>query len=1336
MIRRSKWVLLISGSLFGLAALAVVAAIFVAQSSWLREQVRERMVAEAETATGGNVEIGSFQFNWQNLTAHVNSFVIHGTEPAGSPPLLRVQSITVQLKVISFLKQIVDVESVDAAGPEAHLIINPDGTTNVPQPKDARARDKNPVATILDLAIGRFTVRDGIFQVNSQRTPWNAKGEKLRAQLTYNRNAPSYAGDLSIQPLSFTASKDLPVEMTVNISLVIERNKLSVSSARFETPRSHADLSGSIDSFSSPEYRLQYTARVSLEELVHTLRFRARPEGILQVAGTASFRDFGHYLVAGKLAGDSLSFGQGKVQVRGVRAESEFRVNPQQIDLTGVRLAALDGHFDGHAHIMQLDRIRVEGEASGLDLQRLAQSFGIGPLPWDGVLSGPVDLTGLISELNQGRFTTHAQLVISPAPQRAPVHGLIDAQYDGYRDSVDLGQSFLQLPSTRLDFAGTLSRQLHVRLQSSDLNELLPALQLASNTTRPTLPVQLQKGSATFNGTVTGPFSSPQIAGHVALQNFTFLRDEIDSFAADLAVHDSGLSVQNGSLGRGSLRAQFAGTVSLHDWKPGTTSAFAANASLHGGDVHDLLLLAAGPDIPAAGSLSGSAQLSGSPAAPRLAADVVVSKGSLYGEPFDRLAAHIRYEADAATVSNAQVTAGDKQLTFGATYTHAPNDVLNGKLDFEAASNRVPLDQFQHSRLHELPLAGNVQVTAKGTGEIVKTNAGAATFRLTGLHAQVDGREIQLAQRPVGAVHLTASTSGSMLTAQLQSEVANSVIHADGQWRLADDYPGSVQVTFTKLDIASLESWLGLPASSLRASGFLEGKATVTGPALRPAAWSGTLEIPQLEIGPLPGDVPAGSPERFALHNQDPIRLSLQKSVVHVEAARLIGQTTDVTLTGNVSPAGKDALDLRLDGNIDLATLQDFSRDVVASGSLSAHAAIHGPLAQPQLGGRVELQNANLSVKTFPNGLSNANGVILFTGDRATIENITAESGGGKVTIAGFATQRGKITDLHIDVAANQVRLRYPEGVSTLANAKLTWIGTSQRSLVSGTVTILRTGFTPRTDFASLLASSAQPVRVPSVQTGLLGGVNFDIQIETSADVLVQSELAQQIQADANLRLRGTANNPALLGRINITQGQLTFFGNKYTIGHGTISFFNPVKIEPTVNMDLQTKARGVDVTIAISGPMNKLNVTYRSDPPLQFADIVALLATGRAPQSDPTLAASQTGNAQSWQQLGASALVGQALASPTSDRLQRFFGVSNIKIDPTLTGITNPQARLTIEQQVTPDVTFTYITYLTQSNPQVVQVEWSLNKQVSLVALRDENGLFGVDFYIKKRFK
>jgi translocation and assembly module TamB len=443
-----------------------------------------------------------------------------------------------------------------------------------------------------------------------------------------------------------------------------------------------------------------------------------------------------------------------------------------------------------------------------------------------------------------------------------------------------------------------------------------------------------------------------------------------------------------------------------------------------------------------------------------------------------------------------------------------------------------------------------------------------------------------------------------------------------------------------------------------------------------------------------------------------------------------------VTVTGTVSIQQKDPLDLRLKGNIDLALLKDLNADMVSSGKLIADATLRGPLAQPLISGRLEVHNASLNVSTFPNGLSSANGVILFSGDRATIQYLTAQSGGGKVTLTGFASYVGSQADFHIELDAQRVRLRYPEGVSNVANAKLTWTGTSQRNLVSGTVTILRVGFNPRTDFASMLAGSAAPVPTPAASAGLLGGMNFDIQIETAPNLLIQSTLAQQIQAEASLRLRGTATNPAVLGRINITQGSITFFGNEYTINQGSISFFNPIKIEPIVDIDLQTRTRGIDVTLTFTGPMSKLNVTYRSDPPLQFSEIVALLATGRVPTSNPSLAVRQAGAFQSWQQAGPSALVSQALSNPASGRLQRFFGVSKIKIDPFLNDVNNPQSRLTIEQQVTPDVTFTYITNVAQANPQVVRVEWAVNRRWSVVAVRDANGLFGVDFYYRKRLK
>ncbi|HEU5022101.1 MAG TPA: translocation/assembly module TamB domain-containing protein, partial [Bryobacteraceae bacterium] len=228
----------------------------------------------------------------------------------------------------------------------------------------------------------------------------------------------------------------------------------------------------------------------------------------------------------------------------------------------------------------------------------------------------------------------------------------------------------------------------------------------------------------------------------------------------------------------------------------------------------------------------------------------------------------------------------------------------------------------------------------------------------------------------------------------------------------------------------------------------------------------------------------------------------------------------------------------------------------------------------------------------------------------------------------------------------------------------------------------------------------------------------------------------ESIQADASLRLRGTISSPALLGRVNISQGSVLFFGNKYTISRGTISFYNPTKIDPILDVDLQTRARGVDVTLTVTGPPSHLGFTYRSDPPLEFSDIVALLATGRTPD-DPSLALRGNAPTPTFEQLGASTLLGQTLATPLAGRLQRFFGVSRIKIDPQLAGVGGtPGARLTVEQQVTPDILFTYITDVANTSQQLIRAEWAFNQRWSAILAREENGYVGVDFEYKRRFK
>jgi translocation and assembly module TamB len=149
------------------------------------------------------------------------------------------------------------------------------------------------------------------------------------------------------------------------------------------------------------------------------------------------------------------------------------------------------------------------------------------------------------------------------------------------------------------------------------------------------------------------------------------------------------------------------------------------------------------------------------------------------------------------------------------------------------------------------------------------------------------------------------------------------------------------------------------------------------------------------------------------------------------------------------------------------------------------------------------------------------------------------------------------------------------------------------------------------------------------------------------------------------------------------------------------------------------------------------MKMSYRSDPPLQFQQIVSLLASGTTPNTDPVLAAhSPVAPQQSMGQSGASAALGQAVANPVSGRLQRLFGVSKLSIDPQIVGTTNTaQANLTLQQQVTRDITFTYIQDVTDSNPQVIRAEWAINPRYSAVAQRDVNGEVTVNLFYKRRF-
>jgi translocation and assembly module TamB len=324
---------------------------------------------------------------------------------------------------------------------------------------------------------------------------------------------------------------------------------------------------------------------------------------------------------------------------------------------------------------------------------------------------------------------------------------------------------------------------------------------------------------------------------------------------------------------------------------------------------------------------------------------------------------------------------------------------------------------------------------------------------------------------------------------------------------------------------------------------------------------------------------------------------------------------------------------------------------------------------------------------------------------------------------------------MDIGATANGVRLRYPPGVSSTANANLRLSGSSTSALLSGEVVVTKLGVTPGFDFGAYLERSKRSIAVTG-SDNLETRLRLDVHVVTTSELQMQTAIAK-LTGNADLRIRGTADRPVAVGRVSANEGgELSFNGTKYHLERGEVTFSNPAKTEPIIDVQASTRVRDYDITVNISGDVSKSNglkATWHSEPPLPEADVIALLALGRTREESAAL----EGGGSGFGGAASNLLISEALNTAVSSRVQRLFGVSRIKIDPQgLTSETNvvrgPQ--VTIEQQVASNLTITYSTNVSVASQQIIQVEYNITRNVSIVALRDQNGVVSFDVKIRQR--
>jgi translocation and assembly module TamB len=105
--------------------------------------------------------------------------------------------------------------------------------------------------------------------------------------------------------------------------------------------------------------------------------------------------------------------------------------------------------------------------------------------------------------------------------------------------------------------------------------------------------------------------------------------------------------------------------------------------------------------------------------------------------------------------------------------------------------------------------------------------------------------------------------------------------------------------------------------------------------------------------------------------------------------------------------------------------------------------------------------------------------------------------------------------------------------------------------------------------------------------------------------------------------------------------------------------------------------------------------------------------------------------------QVGADSLLTQALRSQIGSRLDRLFGPGRFRVDPQISGLgRSTNASVALEQQLSDNLSVLYVTDVTSAQQQLIQAEWAISPKLSVVGIRDENGLIGVNFQITLRFR
>lgn len=299
-------------------------------------------------------------------------------------------------------------------------------------------------------------------------------------------------------------------------------------------------------------------------------------------------------------------------------------------------------------------------------------------------------------------------------------------------------------------------------------------------------------------------------------------------------------------------------------------------------------------------------------------------------------------------------------------------------------------------------------------------------------------------------------------------------------------------------------------------------------------------------------------------------------------------------------------IDLNASFNEEDLSLLNIFGDIVnsSSGTFAGSFKVSGPLNEVNFTGNAAVKGGRADLKFLDNPIEDLNVNISLAEDKLEVKDFHGRMGAGSFKLSGDVG--------FIDFYPEKINLKaFMDSILVIAppyfrgnvSGNLGLSGTLKEPLLSGKIDIL--------DGSIDLHSFGDNKINPAGKQEKISSLMFYLDVALERVWLNNRSAAVQtfLKSNGILEFRGTLPMPTLGGRIDFSQGDITFYNTTFKVKDGVAYFDGTTSWDPSIDLTAQTTIGSTIVYIDISGNINRPVWEATSDPPLTRDEILGIVA-------------------------------------------------------------------------------------------------------------------------------